>query len=79
MTPAPSNHTVAMTSAGSPTFTVRGHTSDDAATQSMDELDLTTIQGLRQLQRNFILEEPRYPPSHPTPHSLRPLIPVRIV
>lgn len=60
MTLASSNHTVAMTSAESPAFTVRGHTSDDAATQSLDELDLTTIQGLRQLQRNFILEEPRY-------------------
>jgi len=74
MTSNSSNHTVAMTGAESPGFTVRGHTSDDAATQSLDELDLTTIQGLRQLQRNFILEEPRYRPI-PSPHSLPPLIP----
>ena len=54
-----SNNSIAMTSAEYPLLSVPAGTADDAAPLSLDELDLTT-QGLRQLQRNFILEEPEY-------------------
>lgn len=51
-----------MTSAESTELSVPGGSPHAAAQVPTNELDLTTTQGLRQLQRNFILEEPRYSP-----------------
>ena len=50
-----------MISAESSALGVSASLPDGAEQVSTNELDLTTTQGLRQLQRNFILEEPRYP------------------
>jgi hypothetical protein len=51
---------IEMTSAESPALGIPDGLPDGAALLCTDKLDLTTSRGLRQLQRNFILEEPRY-------------------
>jgi hypothetical protein len=49
-----------MAAAPSPDPPASNSITDSAANVSPDELDLTSFEGLRQLQRNFITEEPRY-------------------
>lgn len=49
-----------MSNIPSPVPKTHGSSTDSMATQSLDELDLTSIEGLRQLQKGFILEEPRH-------------------
>ena len=64
-----------MASAESIALSAPGGPPDSAAQVSTNELDLTTTQGLRQLQRNFILEEPRYfVPTHMKTHLIIALI-----
>jgi hypothetical protein len=36
-----------------------GNFTEKASDLSQEEFDLTTVQGLRQLQRSFILQQPR--------------------
>lgn len=35
----------------------------DAPIESVDEVDLTSVEGLRKFQRSFIRQEPKYTPS----------------